>query len=128
MSKHKKEAKTGEKTYQIRPLFKDKFRPQEAKELMTEVVMRKLKGVAYNEKEVVQQSKEVADDCKAELKALGKDRYKYLVQAIIGPNVGQGVRIGSRQFWDEDTDDVASVSYANDSLFCMVVAYAVYVY
>ena len=45
MSKSKKEAKTGEKTYQIRPLFKDKFRPQEAKELMQEVVMRKMKGV-----------------------------------------------------------------------------------
>ena len=128
MSKSKKEAKTGEKTYQIRPLFKDKFRPQEAKELMTEVVMRKLKGVAYNEKEVVQQSKEVADDCKAELKALGKDRYKYLVQAIVGQNKGQGVRMGSRQYWDKDTDNFATVTVIKKEIFITVCVFALYLY
>ena len=34
----------------------------------------------------------------------------------------------TRQFWDEDTDDVAYVSYTSDQLFCMVVAFAVYFY
>ena len=56
---------------------------------------------------------------------MGKDkRYKYLVQVIIGENKGQGVRVGSRCFWDEDTDDCAWYSYMDDNLFCMVAAFA----
>ena len=47
---------------------------------------------------------------------------------MVGPNMGQGVRVGSRQFWDEDTDDVATYSCIQEQLFCLVVAYAVYSY
>lgn len=74
-------------------------------------------------------TKEIADQVKATLKNMGKDkRYKYLVQVIIGENKGQGVRVGSRCFWDEDTDDCAWYSYMDDNLFCMVAAFAVYLY
>ena len=78
---------------------------------------------------MAQWTKEIADTTKQELKDLSKDkRYKYLVQVIIGQNGGQGVRVGSRCFWDEDTDDCTWVSYMNDSLFCLVAAFAVYLY
>ena len=60
---------------------------------------------------------------------LGKDkRYKYMVQCIMGQNNNQGLRVGSRQFWDEDTDDVAYFSYVNENLFCLVTVFAVYMY
>ena len=114
MSKKRGETKQGEKTYQIRPLFKDKFRPQEAREKMEQIVKKKLQGVAFNPQEINNWAKEIADDIRVELRGLNKPRYKYMVQCIIGQNFGQGVRIGSRQFWDEDTDDVAYVSYTSD--------------
>ena len=96
---------------------------------MEAIVKKKLVGTQFNAQEINNLAKEIADETKMELRALVKDkRYKYLVQCIIGQNVGQGVRIGSRQFWDEDTDDVAYVSYTNDQYFCMVVAFAVYFY
>ena len=50
------------------------------------------------------------------------------MQCVIGQNIGQGVRVGSRQFWDEDTDDVTWYTYVNENLFCMVSAFAVYLY
>ena len=45
MNKKSKDAvgKGGEKTYQIRPPFKDKFRPGEAKEKIEKIVHNKLK-------------------------------------------------------------------------------------
>ena len=96
---------------------------------MEAIVKKKLQGAQFNASELNNWAKEIADETKAELRANDKDkRYKYLVQCIIGQNVGQGVRIGSRQFWDEDTDDVAYVSYTSDQVFCMVVAFAVYFY
>ena len=74
-------------------------------------------------------TKDIADETKLELKNLGKDkRYKFLVQCTIGKNDGKGVRVGSRQFWDEDTDDVTWVSYVSKDHFCLVAAFAVYPY
>ena len=117
------------KTYQIRPSFKDKFRPAEAKEKIEKILREKLKNAQYQSNELPQWNRDIADQTKQELKNLGKDkRYKYLVQVIIGHNTGQGVRVGSRCFWDEDTDDCAYVTYMNDSIFCLVVAFAVYLY
>lgn len=96
---------------------------------MEQIVKKKLQGVTFNAQELNNWAKEIADETKVELRALNRDkRYKYLVQCTIGFNQGQGVRIGSRQFWDEDTDDMAFVSYVNESVFCLVVAFAVYFY
>ena len=96
---------------------------------MEEIVKKKLQGVTFNPQEINNWAKDIADETKSELRGMNKDkRYKYLVQCTIGQNVGQGVRIGSRQFWDEDTDDMAFVSYTSDQVFCMVVAFAVYFY
>ena len=88
MNKKGKDQKQGEKTYQIRPQFKDKFRPQEAKEKIEKIVKSKLHGVAFNAQEIHQWSKDISDDTKKEMVDLGKDkRYKYLVQCVIGQNI-----------------------------------------
>ena len=99
MSKKKdtKDKPKTEKTYQIRPQFKDKFRPGEAKEKIEKILHEHLKGKQKTPQELNQLTKEIADQVKKELKDLGKDkRYKFLVQCILGQNIGQGVRVGSR--------------------------------
>jgi len=55
-------------------------------------------------------------------------RYKFVVQTTVGENNGQGMKVQSRCVWDEDTDDVAYVSFKNDSIFVVVIAFAVYLY
>jgi hypothetical protein len=37
-------------------------------------------------------------------------------------------RFGTRCFWDEDTDNYASASFQNDSIFATAVAFGVYLY
>ena len=74
-------------------------------------------------------AKLIADKVKDELKGLKKDeRYKYIVQVTLGENNGQGVRCGSRNYWDDDTDDVCYVSQVADKYFALVCAYAIYMY
>ena len=105
------------------------FKIKEAKDKIEAIVKAKLASKTFNPQEMTGWCKDIADETKAELKSLDKDkRYKFLVQCVIGANIGQGVRVGSRQFWDEDTDDVTWVSYVKDDLFCMVSAFAVYLY
>ena len=38
------------------------------------------------------------------------------------------MKVQSRCCWDEDSDDVAYVSYRNDAIFVVVIAFAVYLY
>lgn len=40
-------------------------------------------------------------------------RYKYIVQVVIGEQRGEGVRMGSRCFWDSETDNIANETYVN---------------
>ena len=47
-------------------------------------------------------------------------RYKYVVQVVIGEQRGEGVRMGSRCFWDSETDNVASETYINVRLRAVV--------
>jgi hypothetical protein len=58
---------------------------QEAKERIEKIVKEKLKGLNFSATEYQGWCKEIADETKAELKSLGKDkRYKFLVQCVIG--------------------------------------------
>ena len=82
-----------------------------------------------NENEIHQLVKDLAEESKKCVRALGKDsRYKYLIQVIVGQNKGQGVRMGSRQFWDKDTDNLATVTVIKKEIFITVCAFAVYLY
>jgi tctex1 domain-containing protein 2 len=94
--------------YKIRPPFKAKFRNAEARPLIEKVVADCLLQV---DADTSVTAKLMADKVKDTLKGLKKDeRYKYIVQVTLGENNGQGMRCGSRNYWDEDTDDVCYVS------------------
>jgi hypothetical protein len=54
------------------------------------------------------------------------DRYKFIVQCVIGENKGQGVKYGCRCLWDSDTDGMAEYVYLNESLFCAVAAFGIF--
>lgn len=115
--------------YQIKPKQREKFRPGKAKEIISEILNQKLKNQVYTDAATVSTiSRDIADTIKYKLKELSLPRYKFMVSVIIGQQKGQGVRVGSRCFWDFDTDYVTSDSYVNDSLFCLVTVYGVYLY
>ena len=58
-------------------------------------------------------TKEIADEVKSKLKDLGLDRYKYVVNVVMGEQRGQGVRMNYRSFWDIDTDNSAQEVFIN---------------
>ncbi|KAM4895123.1 dynein light chain Tctex-type protein 2B isoform 5-T10 [Sylvia borin] len=58
----------------------------------------------------------------------GYDRYKMVVQVVIGEQRGEGVNMAARCFWDADTDSCAHDVFMNDSLFCVVAAFGCFYY
>ena len=114
--------------YQTKPKQKEKFKPGKSKELIKEILQSKLKTAVYQPEAIQTITKDIAESVKWKLKELNLPRYKYIVQVTIGEQRGQGIRAGCKCFWDFDTDYVASESYINDSLFCIVTVFAVYLY
>mmetsp|Transcript_4040 Transcript_4040/g.8133 ORF Transcript_4040/g.8133 Transcript_4040/m.8133 type:complete len:126 (+) Transcript_4040:60-437(+) len=123
-----KKSKSDDHSYVIHPEYKSKFRPGPAKEIIKDVLQTKLEKEQYNPDKTPILIKQVADDIKDRLKEMHWDRYKIMVQVSIGEQRGQGVRMGSRCFWDADTDSFASDTFSNESLFCVATAYGVYHY
>mmetsp|Transcript_53582 Transcript_53582/g.127414 ORF Transcript_53582/g.127414 Transcript_53582/m.127414 type:complete len:127 (+) Transcript_53582:237-617(+) len=116
------------KTYSIAPHFRKKFKPMLVKDLMQEVLTEKLGGTKYNVDTASKLAKEITDVVKNKLKELQWDRYKYVVQVVIGEQRGEGIKMGTRCFWDQETDNMAQATFTNDSLFACVVAFGVYLY
>ena len=56
------------------------------------------------------------------------DRYKFVVQVVIGEQRGEGVKMGCRCFWDASTDAYATEMFSNESIFAVAVAMGIYMY
>uniref|UniRef100_I3K3N0 Dynein light chain Tctex-type 2B n=1 Tax=Oreochromis niloticus TaxID=8128 RepID=I3K3N0_ORENI len=102
-------------TYHIRPNHQQKFRPAVVKECIREIVRERLSGVQYNPEEVPELTRSLADSVKDKVKNSGFDKYKLVVQVVIGEQRGQGVKMSSRCFWDADTDSYAEDVFMNAS-------------
>lgn len=112
----------------VRPQYKDRVSVNRMKEIMKAVLEDKLGGKEYEPNNASAQTKAIVEEVRSQLQALPAERYKYIVQAVIGEQRGGGFRMGNRCFWDPETDAFASETIVTDSLFCTVGAWAVYTY
>ena len=115
-------------TYSIRPTFKDKFRPSEVRSAVKEFIDRTLQDIKYDHSQASSLSKSLSEQIRDQLRTTQHPRYKLMVQVVLGDKKGQAVRVGTRCRWDADTDSLASYTYTNDTLFCVVVVFACYLY
>ncbi|KAL1924106.1 uncharacterized protein VTP21DRAFT_7141 [Calcarisporiella thermophila] len=110
----------------VRPSYK--FRPAVVNKLINQVLQDHLAGKKYDAAHCSSWCNEIAEAIKKRLLALDLNRYKYVVNVVIGENRGEGARIDCRCFWDADTDNIAQEIFTNDSLWCVAVVYGVYYY
>ncbi|KAA3675320.1 uncharacterized protein DEA37_0003473 [Paragonimus westermani] len=116
-------------SYVLRPQFDQKFRPSVVKAILNQILKSRLENEKYSAEESHNCCILIADEIKQTLKkTLTLNRYRYLVQVIIGEQRGQGVKVAYRCYWDSDTDNYAEASFTNDSIFCVASAFGVYSY
>ncbi|EFB14257.1 hypothetical protein PANDA_004905, partial [Ailuropoda melanoleuca] len=117
-----KNAGESENTYILRPIFQqrrvtDGFRPSVVKECIHAVLKEELANAEYSPEEMPQLTKRLSETIKDRLKEMGFDRYKVVVQVVIGEQRGEGVFMAARCFWDADTDNYTHDVFMNVSLF-----------
>uniref|UniRef100_A0A2K5IWI8 Uncharacterized protein n=1 Tax=Colobus angolensis palliatus TaxID=336983 RepID=A0A2K5IWI8_COLAP len=82
------------------------FRPSVVKDCIHAVLKEELANAEYSPEEMPQLTKHLSENIKDKLKEMGFDRYKMVVQVVIGEQRGEGV----------------------DSLFCVVAAFGCFYY
>ncbi|KAG9493923.1 dynein light chain Tctex-type protein 2B [Eleutherodactylus coqui] len=119
---------SGDNAYSIRPDFHHKFRTAAVKDCIRSVLKEELKSKQYVPEEVPQLTHGLSEMIKDKLKEMGFDRYKIVVQVVIGEQRGEGVKMAARCFWDADTDNYAEDVYMNEYLFCVAAAFGCFYY
>ncbi|XP_008706610.2 dynein light chain Tctex-type protein 2B isoform X1 [Ursus americanus] len=108
-----KNAGESENTYILRPIFQQRFRPSVVKECIHAVLKEELANAEYSPEEMPQLTKRLSETIKDKLKEMGFDRYKVVVQVVIGEQRGEGVFMAARCFWDADTDNYTHDVFMN---------------
>lgn len=95
--------------------------------LADEILKAELTNQEYDEDDAKEWSVAISDKVReAVTSKLHVPRYKIIVQTTIGQCNDQGVRVASRCLWNTDTDNYASTSFINKTLFCSVTIFALY--
>ncbi|NXD69758.1 TC1D2 protein, partial [Eolophus roseicapillus] len=106
----------------------DRFKSSTVKECIRAILKEKLANVQYIPNDMPQLTMSLSETIKDRLKEVGFDRYKMVVQVVIGEQRGEGVNMAARCFWDADNDSCAHEVFMNDSLFCIVAAFGCFYY
>lgn len=101
--------------FQLRPNFRNKFKPSDVQSLIHKVLQERLHGVEYQTEQAAQLTKEISNLVRDKCTDLKYERYKFVVNVVIMENRGEGVKMGCRCFWDEDCDNYASDIFMNVS-------------
>jgi hypothetical protein len=123
-----KEVTVDPATFSLRPEHKRKFRPQQVKSVVRQVLVSKLEGQDYNADNIQNLIRDIADTVRDKVRDLDYRNYKILVHCLVGEQRGEGVRMGCKCFWDSDTDNLAEEVYVTKQLFGVVTVYGLYQY
>ncbi|KAK9884634.1 hypothetical protein WA026_007473 [Henosepilachna vigintioctopunctata] len=115
-------------SYQIKPSLLERFKAAPVKEIIRNVQAEVLTGKTYSAENAKKWTIVIANEVNAKCRELKMRRYKHIAQVILGELKGAGVKSGVRCVWDCETDGYTSEIFMNDTIFCVTVVFALYLY
>jgi tctex1 domain-containing protein 2 len=97
----------------IKLSYREKVPVGTMKDILKDCLTERLTNAQYEGERCHEAAKQLADLMRSRLKALNYDRYKFVVQVLLGERREQGMYFGTRCFWDANTDNQASESFTN---------------
>ena len=113
-------------TYKMEPDVDRHFRVKPVKDVVESVLEMRLSDRDYDPHVCKKMVPSITDEIREKVKLLGYDRYKLVIVVNVGSLNDQGLRIASRCTWDDKTDNFASCSYSNKTLFAVAMVFGVY--
>jgi hypothetical protein len=115
-----------ENSYIVEPDSPQRFNPQRAARLCSDVLHNHLEHVKYEPARCKELTTLICEEIKMRLKSITYKRYKIVVSLSICQNVDTNILIASRALWDTATDNCCSVTFKNSSLHAIATVFAVY--
>ena len=115
-----------ENSYRLGPADSDQFNPSKVSSLAGRILVSFLTNESYNAQKCAQLSQSLSDVIKSRVKEMNCPRYKFVCQVTIGEAGGQGIYHTSRCMWNTTTDNFATATYNNASLFAVANVYGLY--
>nr|XP_024379750.1 tctex1 domain-containing protein 2-like [Physcomitrium patens] len=104
-----------------------RFQPEKVRQIIERILKEKLGPLpAYDFETAPAMAREIADHVKNEVRDLGYQRYRIVVQSVVGESKDQGFQFASRCLWDPKTDDHSFGSFLNGKVFGVVGVWALY--
>lgn len=113
-------------TYRLAPAEDEKFVACKVEKVVHGIIESFLEGETYEAKRCSHLAQNLTDVIKNRLKEMHMPRYKIVCSVMIGQNADQCLRCSSRCLWNTDTDNYASATYKNNSLFAIANVYGLY--
>ena len=82
----------------------------------------------YESDQCTQLSKDLSRLIKDAMKTLNYDRYKYVIQVVLGQSNDEHLMMTCRCLWDIDHDHYLSFVHSNQKIFCAVTLFALFYY
>ena len=115
-----------ENTYQLGPAEDQKFSVVQVEKKISSILNSYLDGEVYEERKCNMLARNLSDVIKARVKDMDIPRYKIVCLVTMGKLADECLQFASRCVWSAETDNYASKTYRNNSLFCTVVVYGMY--
>ncbi|KAG0250613.1 hypothetical protein DFQ27_009322, partial [Actinomortierella ambigua] len=97
----------------LRPTFMEKFKPQIASKFIQQILQDTLANKTYHAKDSQLWSSAISKQVKQKLIDMELSRYKYVVNVVLGENLGEGARMDARCHWDQESDGHAQAFFSN---------------
>ncbi|XP_018333563.1 tctex1 domain-containing protein 2-like [Agrilus planipennis] len=114
--------------FKARPNIYDVFKFAPIKKITREIVQQVLGGQIFEGDRVRKWITKIANEINENIRELKFKRYKHIVHVQIGEDKGQGIKCGLRCVWDSKVDSYFVDIFTNDTLFCLVMVFGVYLY
>lgn len=102
------------------------FAPHRVERIMKDILNSKLKYEKYHADSCSRISQELCAAIKEKTKEIGFHRYKLVTHVLVGQDTDQSVQLASRCLWNHTTDNFASATFRNNSLYAIAIVYGVY--
>ncbi|XP_054240578.1 dynein light chain Tctex-type 4 [Indicator indicator] len=115
-----------ENTYRMQPDEGCKFNTEQVKRVLERALARALGTTVYSPQDSAQLTQSLVELLQSQAKEVVPPRYKLVCQVLLGQQSQQSLLMASQALWDPKSDNFASTTFSNASLFAVATVHGVY--
>ncbi|NXY92356.1 TC1D4 protein, partial [Alcedo cyanopectus] len=115
-----------ENTYRMGPDPGCKFNPGRVQQVLEGTLASALGTMVYSPQGSAPLIQSLAELLRSQAKEVVPPRYKLVCQVLLGQQSQQSLLVASQALWDPESDNFASATFSNSSLFAVATVHGVY--